>query len=228
MELLDMLFPERCVGCGTLTASNGRRGLCENCDASVIPLDDARCPRCALPGFDDDVCLECSLRPPPFERTSAAFEYGGALADAIRRAKYGRDLATWRTIVEWARPILAPELADALQHGYVVTWVPMNSRAARRRGFDPPAIALEWMGIRPVSLLQRAPLARQAGLAAPTRLDHARSAFSLRDSPPAKVCVFDDVVTTGSTLRAISEMLTSAGAREVIGVAVARTPHATM
>lgn len=226
MELLDLIFPSRCVGCGEVGTASDKRNVCARCALAIHPLDEERCPLCALPGDDSEPCPECIVSPPPFESVDAVFEYGGTVADAVRRAKYGRDLTAWRTVVDWARPHLTDSLHRAQADGWTITAVPMASRSARRRGFDPPAIALEWLGIRPQQLLHRSnQRSAQAGLAAISRLDNARQAFRTEGSIPLKVCVFDDVITTGGTLRAVSEKLLMAGAEHVCCVAIARTPR---
>lgn len=226
MWILNAIFPERCICCDRLVDEAAGRDLCWRCAASVISIDEDRCPRCSLPGLDDSLCVGCLLDPPPFHHLDAIFEYGGAVSEAVRRAKTRGDLAAWRAVVSWSEDQLRSKISARLSEGYVFTAVPSSGRAARRRGFEPSAVTLHWLGVPWRPLLRSVGRStKQAGLAASSRLENARAAFEVRDDVPDRVCVFDDIVTTGSTMRSIADKLLLAGATEVSGIAIARTPR---
>jgi len=63
---------------------------------------------------------------------------------------------------------------------------------------------------------------RQAGLALAARRGNVRGAFNPTASAPARVCLVDDVYTSGETVNAAASALRKAGARSVHVVSLAR------
>ncbi|MDE3012046.1 MAG: hypothetical protein KGI67_14270, partial [Pseudomonadota bacterium] len=67
--------------------------------------------------------------------------------------------------------------------------------------------------------------AAQAGLGRRARRANLRDAFEVDALPPGTpVCLFDDVLTTGATLRELARAARAAGAGRVTAVVLARTP----
>src|SRR4051794_35271702 len=85
---LCLLFPPRCAGCDRLLSPG--ESFCESCRLTFEPIETA-CQKCGLPmsGVSVKSCLGCLRRPRSFVRASAPFVFGGALAEAIRRFKWG-------------------------------------------------------------------------------------------------------------------------------------------
>jgi len=195
--LLDLVAPRRCAAC----------------DEVLGPKEEAFCEGCA-PLLD------------PGERVGSglsAFVYGGPMAEAVRRLKYGR-----RT--ELASPLGALLAARAIElAGEVdaVVPVPLHATRLRRRGFNQAALLA-----RPVARALAVPLVTselrrlrdtppQAGLDAAGRLKNVRGAFVALRAPAARVLLVDDVRTTGATLAECAEALTIAGAERVLTLVLA-------
>lgn len=200
-------------------------------------LAPLHCPACDLelealrPGF----CAACgpllepaprALMPP--RSVAALFAYGGPLAVAIRRFKYGR------------RSDLCRPLADLLlgagpaYQGSVdrVVPVPIHPRRLRERGYHHVGLMgrplARQLGVPlDVSLLRRTRHAPpQAGLPAERRLANVRGAFVVvpprRDKPLGRVLLLDDVRTSGATLAEAALTLRASGvATEVRCLALA-------
>jgi ComF family protein len=112
---------------------------------------------------------------------------------------------------------------------FVVTWVPLGERRRRRRGYDQAemlARAIRSLTGWPVQVMLRrevetSPQARRAG---PERRRALRGAFSVvGDSPPPRVVLVDDVLTSGATAAECATLLRTAGAREVGVLTAARS-----
>jgi ComF family protein len=116
--------------------------------------------------------------------------------------------------------------------------VPLHWRRRFTRGFDQAWLlavhACAFAGLaRPLPALVRTHAARpQRVLSGAERRANLAGAFALR-VPAAQIAgrrivLVDDVVTTGSTLAAAAQPLRDAGAREIIGVALARATFAPL
>jgi ComF family protein len=216
--MLTWLFRPQCAACSVLCDAP----LCEVCRSSLVE-NAAACPRCALPTEGGVACRRCVREPLGLELVVAPWRFGAQLASAIKRLKFANATHVARTLA----PLWAPVLAAAAQDAVVVP-VPLHWRRRLRRGYDHTwLLALHGCAAaglsRPRSLLRRTRHApAQSSLPAAQRAANVRGAFVARGPVPERVVLVDDVVTTGATLAACAAALRAGGAREVIGVALAR------
>ena len=119
-------------------------------------------------------------------------------------------------------------VATGVPEADVVTWVPLARRRRAERGYDQAralagAVARE-LGLPLTPLVRRTVrTAPQARRGAEERREAMRGAFTSIRAVPSRVVLVDDVLTTGATLASCATALVEGGAREVHGVAVARS-----
>jgi ComF family protein len=199
-DLLAVLLPGRCPGCGVRAEP-----VCERCAASMPAAPPAR----ALPGVSWAV---------------AAFAYEGVARELVARVKYRNE----RVAVRWLGSRLAQRCTATPVAFDAITWVPASPQRRAARGVDhgellARAVARE-LGQVAACMLRRGPGPPQTGLATAERRAgpalHATAGISGR-----VVLVVDDVVTTGGTLCAAARALRQHGARDVLAATVARTPR---
>lgn len=207
----------------------GGGGVCPACWAALPRLaPDAACPRCALPG-DGTPCATCRREPPPVTRTIAFGLYAGRLKTLLHAFKFrGWDLLaapSGERLAEAARDAGLDRSAD------VLVPVPSTRRRNRARGYDPAALLAESAAKR-LGLPSRGLLVRtretspQSELPAARRRANVDGAFAASESVRDRVVVLvDDVATTGATLHAAARALAEAGAAEIRGLVLARTPE---
>lgn len=187
---------------------------CAACDAA-LDRRSVFCARCALTLVDAE---------PAADGVTVRFAYGGALADAIRRFKYGD------------RPDLAAPLAHvalrarpgASQLDLVVP-IPLHDRRLAERGYNQAALlaahVAAHLGVRhaPRALVRRAHLRPQVDCAREARMANVRGLFVVRRPlVGASVLLVDDVCTTGATLADATRALRDGGAARVERLVVAR------
>jgi ComF family protein len=211
-----LLFPDRCGACETLCDGP----FCSSCADTLMPVG-AGCPVCGepsdealLPALRPRRCPRCRASPPPYERARAPYLLGGALADAIHRFKYeGRE--------ELARPLSALFAGCEAPRADVIVPVPLHASRLRERGYDQAALlarhaARRWgLPLRP--LLRRIrPTRQQVGQDRRRREENVRGAFrAAAAAADLRICLVDDVLTTGATAAEAAGSLLRAGAIRV-------------
>lgn len=192
-----MLLDSGCAACGI-----GRGPVCAACEAKLHLHQGCL----AIPGLD--VCRVKYLLDEQLRSLVVALKY--------RRQ---RRLAGW---LATAAVDLVPLAADA------ICWVPATPQRRRQRGFDQAQELAHSL-----SKLTRVPalrlLSRQSADVRQTGQDRVGRlkgpALTGTVAAPGFVVVVDDVVTTGSSLRAAAETLRVGGANRVVGLAIAATPQ---
>jgi ComF family protein len=222
---LDLIFPVRCASC----EAPGESPFCGPCADTLVPLPPG-CPVCSVPGEDEVLaalrprrCGHCRERAPPFAHASAPYLHGGALAEAIHRLKYEKR-------EDLARPLGVLFEACAPPRADVIVPVPLHFSRLRERGFDQARLladeASRRFGLPVAGLLVRTrATGQQVGRDRAARERNLRGAFAVCGELRARrVCLLDDVLTTGATAAAAAQALLDAGAARVEVRTLARAP----
>lgn len=217
--MLERLLEERCPACAGPT----RAGFCTLC-AAACPVLEPGCPRCGLPRPVE----RCPRERGPWwlERIVAPYVYRDPLKTHILDLKYRGRRHLGRALGLLAADALATHAAplDAL----VPT--PLHGARWRERGYNQaieiarPIAQRFGLPVLVHGIRRRRATPPQAELAAGERRRNLAGAFAISRSVAARrLCIVDDVVTTGATTNALACALLNAGAASVIAFAPART-----
>lgn len=231
--VLGFLLPARCPGCAQKIEQHGY--LCGRCWATLTPLTNPCCTRCALP-FEFEVdgeseCGACLQNQPAYDWATAAVSYEEFGRSLVLRLKYAGSTAVV--------PAMAQMMAQAVQQMPVqepvdlIVPVPLHSWRFLRRRFNQSGLLAHALSRRlnvPLdnfTLHRRKATAFQGGLGKKARYRNVASAFHVKKDKGISlegkhVLVVDDVLTTGATAHECARALKRAGAASVGVVAFAR------
>lgn len=180
--------------------------LCQACHQAIIWNP---------PAFHIDVdVVDVQARTSLSIQSASYYEY--PLRPAITSFKHRQDMTKLPFLVHALRQLPRPKGCHA--NNSVILSMPTTKSRLTRRGFEPVTILSHylsrhwqiplWQGVKRVddSLSQQ-------GLSRAERLNNLNHAFELSEQPPvAKILLFDDVATTGASLRSLALTLTASKA----------------
>jgi len=228
----DLVYPKDCPACQRLLTP-GETEWCTACPAELLAATATpRCPRCAAPAepylVDSTGCRACRGRANPIDGIVCAGPYASLLGQLIRTYKYHRrqrldrplgtmladaiSAAPWRAQIDAFVPVPA-SLRERLHYRF---WpVRLLAETVSRH------LAMPSLPILTVSGKKR----RQIELATTERGANVRGRFHLRRGAHvdgARLCIIDDVMTSGATLRETARTLKKAGAARVYAAVLTR------
>lgn len=230
MNILDFLFPKKCVGCNKVG-----NYFCNDC-IQTIKQTDLVCPFCersSMGGLAHPVCK----RRYGLDGLWSLGIYDKPLSTAISKLKYKwvselAEVLINITIEYWARyqPIVLDQIKKDRGESWVVVPVPLHWQRQNWRGFNQAALLAKLLakklGLKYEESLKRIrPTHPQVGQEAYKRKQNIKNAFSLNtkySSLIPNVLLVDDVWTTGSTLKECCFTLKRGGAKQVWALTIAR------
>jgi predicted amidophosphoribosyltransferase len=212
-----VLLPSRCAACDCLGPA-----LCVGCRDSLVRVAPPLCARCGSPSaWPVRRCAECSGRRIAFATARAAIVYD---TTAKRLVQGWKERGLRRLAIE-AASLVAETLAPP--DVAAIAFVPADRDRALKRGHRPAEALARELGSLwrvPVEPLVRRvrSVERQRGLGLEARRRNVRGAFAPARRSPSRVCLVDDVYTSGATAGAAASALRRGGARRVEVVTFAR------
>lgn len=199
MNLIDLLFPKNCLEC-----KRDGKYICDIC-ISKVPTGGRR---------GDDVSV---------------FKYQGVIRKAIISLKYkfATDIADELTNIISQR---LPELY--MLHDKVLVSIPLHKQRENLRGFNQAELIgkklAEQMGweFAPDLLIKNKNTMPQVGLKGLARHSNLSGVFAVSPSnienTKRNILIFDDVYTTGSTIKEAKKTLESTGFKDILSLTIAR------
>ena len=167
-------------------------------------------------------CAECTGRRLAFSSARAAVAYD----ERVRRIVAGWKEHGLRRLAATAAELVVETVACPTVEA--ISFVPPDRNRRLERGHHPAERLARELGERwdvPVlaALTRTGRSSRQRGLGIAERKRNVRGAFAATTRVPVRICLVDDVFTSGATASAAASALRSQGAREVHAITLART-----
>jgi ComF family protein len=229
--LLDQIYPPVCLNCDAPIAIAD--GLCAKCFARLRPITAPLCPRLGLP-FEVDLgpealSAEAIADPPPFDRARSAVLYNQVARTLVSRLKYGDR----PELARFCGRLMAGAGTEFWADGPVLVPVPLHrTRQFDRRYNQSTELAraigrLTGLRVDPLFASRTKKTRQQVGLTADARARNVAGAFTARADAVARlkgkgVVIVDDVITTGSTVKALTRALRKAGVERIDVLSFAR------
>lgn len=206
--LYHLLFPPKCVLCGTLL-ENGEIDLCADCRKS------------------DSAYRNQKIHIPFLDSFTAVWYYEGNVRRSILRYKFYRARSRGAAFGR----ILGDKVLQTYPDGFdLLAWVPVSSLRKMKRGYDQSQLIAQSLGrelgLTPTPLLKKVRhTPPQSGISdASMRRANVSGAYRIRsgvDVAGKRILLVDDVFTTGATAGECARTLKIRGAKEVHCAAVA-------
>lgn len=230
---MDIILPPCCSGCGVRLPVSGTARFCNRCGSAIHYLVPPVCRICGVEisapsgtGYDP-VCSECLNTPPPYTMARSVVRYESQVKRLVHKLKYRGELSVIPGLIEL---IGGFDLAEFTPIDSVVV-VPLHIRRLRHRGFNQAAVLARLFFADRLNLVQKDWLFRTRNTLPQIQLDrnarrrNVRGAFQVKptaDLVGRRVCLVDDVFTTGTTVKECSKVLMHGGAAEVKVLTLAR------
>ncbi len=235
----DTVWPPVCHGCGRGCKLDVDE-LCNQCTASVSSAMQIEfCPGCgrsvAPYELTADGCGECRETGRLFTQVFRIAAYQDGFADLFRRFKYGG----YENLELFFARTLARQILKSEHYEHIDALIPVPTCWQHRlrrhgqgvgRGFHPAEgiakLVSKHTSIPCAPLLDRIRGGKsQVGLSGAARLVNVRGKFALAKGcqvAGGRVCIVDDIMTTGATVRECARVLRRGGVENVYVAVVAR------
>ena len=223
MSLIDLLFPKNCLNCGT-----SGKYLCTRCIKKVKLIKQV-CIECEKPAIDGMTHVKCK-RKRSLDGAVSVWLYEGIVRKAITKLKYR---FAYEIASELAK-ITACHLKQnftALPKDVILTPIPLHILRKNWRGFNQSekigellAANMGWRFV-PNILIRTKQTKPQTNLSEKARKNNLLGVFSLNPNcqlQATNYIIFDDVTTTGTTLKEAAKVFKRGKVKKIWGLTVAR------
>ncbi len=229
MEILDLLFPKKCVSCKKLGSY-----LCENCFSYLSFNVKSLCLACNKPSYNSLTHPICRKKY-TIDGCFSALPYNKTAQKLIYNFKYKPYLTDLKTVLVdlfYESLIQNEDFNRELEKGdWIFVPIPLFSSKLKKRGYNQAEILAKELAkkfnLKIIDMLKRARDTKtQVGLSNIERKLNIKGAFKIVNHKSSivnqNVFLVDDVVTTGSTLLEAANIFKRNGVKRVIGLTLAR------
>ncbi len=223
MDILGLIFPKKCINCG-----KGEKYVCAACLLKVRSVKPI-CPMCDKPSIDGMVHFKCKKKL-GMDGLVSLWEYEGVIRKSILYLKYKFAFDMSQEIVGYTK--LKLKNVTFPKENFTLIPIPIHILRENWRGFNQSEILgreiAKLLGFKfiPDLLIKKKITFSQTEVKAEERSRNVAGIFVINPkylkSNIQKLILFDDVWTTGSTMKEATKVLKRSGVQIVWGLTVAR------
>lgn len=224
--LLDCIYPRRCAICDrTIT---GHNGICRWCEPGVRFVEEPVCMKCGkhVKNQTEIFCYDCKRTVKAFNRGFAVFEYE-YIKESLFKFKYSGRAEYSSFYADMTAKRLGETFAQLGIEAFVP--VPIHRKRYAKRGYNQAEeyakelSRLTGIGVKSKWIARAVNTAPLKKMGNQDRQKNLEKAFKLNrnDVKLEKVCIVDDIYTTGATINRIARLLREQGVKEVYFVTIA-------
>lgn len=226
------LLPGACLLCGL--SAGGDIDLCGACERS-LPRLDKHCDICANPLNCPGICGRCLSQRPSFSTVQVPLLYQYPVDLLLQRFKFSGQLAAGKVLSQLlARHIKQQVDSDKCTLPELLIPVPLHWKKRFTRGFNQSEVITRELSReldikycrQAIKRVVNTPPQHKLSRKERQRIPHSAFAAGRKSTllHGARIALVDDVLTTGSTVEALSRCLMKEGAKSVEIWLLARTP----
>ena len=229
---IAFLYPAECRVCEEFLGATSTPYICNNCWQDVQFLEPPWCDICGMPDING-LCDECATTPPRYGKLRSVAFYQTTLQQAIHFFKFEKKKVFARYLIHLIDAHIPSDCSIA-EYDFILP-VPIHKKRLRERGFNQATLLAngiakaEGVPVLIDTLIRHRHTVAQSSLDKEARQQNIVGAFEIRNPDiirGKRLLIFDDVFTTGATIReAVSELWTADPA-EVDVLTLARTLNA--
>ena len=225
MNILDLFYPKKCLECGK---SGGY--ICESC-LKKVNLSGFVCPNCNKSSFEGRIHTNCKKKF-GLDQLISLWKYEGVIRKAILVLKYKfvLDISNELSNVVYKK---IKQRKINFGNKVILISAPLHKKRQFFRGFNQSeeiakklAERLNWRYL-PDILVRNKNTEFQTNLSKSERVKNIKNAFEFNNKYKLKdknkvIIIFDDVWTTGSTIKEMTKVLKKKGIKTVIGLTITK------
>lgn len=223
--IIDFLFPVECLGCGSCG-----KYICDDCLSKVKRAKQV-CIECGKPSIDGFVHTKCK-RPWGLDGVFSAWGYEGVIRKSILKLKYNFAYSIAKELAENMARYIYEEFTPLASTTLLVP-IPLHRSRSNWRGFNQTEEIgkivcknLGW-GFNCEILVRERKSIPQVELRGDERKENIKGVFGFNKNfnsivkSQKSIVLFDDVLTTGATIKEAGKVIKRNGARSVWGLTIA-------
>lgn len=228
--LLDLLFPIKCYQCG-----QPGKYLCEKCLIKIRFIYQQICPFCHKLSLKGLTHPQCKNKNFSLDGLVSLYPYAGLAGKLIRDYKYysvKKFLYPLADLTIQGLKINKFQSRFWYQKKFIFLPIPLFPAKQLYRGFNQAEEILNQVSLslnleyNNCLLIRDQWTKQQSELGKTERIKNVQSAFKIKNKIQIKqksFVIFDDVWTTGSTMKSAANVLIKAGAKNVWGLTICRS-----